>query len=212
MKDYWPATLPTDTLASITPARAAAGGQYTMSAGSTLTQGAADITKSMAIYVNGDLTIGSNLRTASSWTSVDDIPSLYIVVRGDIHIASGVTNIDAVLIAIPTASAGTAPNRTYTKGRIFTCYNSTDANTNSAWIAQNCATKLTVNGALVGARVNFLRAKGAIRSAPANETQGSANIAEVVQFPPELLMSTPALDKKNKSDKVDSIMSLHPNL
>lgn len=202
--DYWPDTLPVVGPSVLTPA---SSGRIQLPNNATLTQAGA-LTTSVTIYVDGNLTIDSNIVVSGGpWASPQAIPTLYVIVRGNIYIKPGVTQLDGMYIAQPRTLTPTI-----TEGRIFTCYNTTNANTDSTFIAQNCTRKLTINGAFLAAKVNFLRVNGTASSAPVAEQSSSANIAETIQFIPELLLSTPDFGANTTSGRYDSITSLSPSL
>lgn len=140
------------------------------------------------------------------------MPVLYVIVRGNIYIKPGVTELNGMFIAQPTVTAPVITN-----GRIFTCFNTTDADTadvanDGKWIANNCGNKLLVVGGFVAAKVNFLRSHGTLGGGVAQEPAASANIAEVIQYSPEYLIGKPILPKNVKSGDYQSIVSLSPVL
>ena len=198
--EYWPAAGP-PAVSATTDIDASTAGQITLAANTTLTQSAA-LTKSTTIYVDGNLIIGSSLSNGGSWTA-GSVPLLYVIVRGNIYVLPGVIELDGLYVAEPTNA---------TNGHIWTCYNTTEANTDSNFIATKCGSKLTVYGALLAQKVNFLRTPGSLRAGRPAELAGSPNIAETIQFSPEMLMGVPARDKGTKVKDFDSIIGLPPSL
>jgi len=167
------------------------------------------------IYVTGDVTIGDAGNTyityagSGSWASLSQIPSFYLIVKGNIYIDGNVTNLDGVFVAQPRANG--------TGGVIYTC------SSGFAPVAQNllynvpnnnssgCASKLTINGAFIANQVKFLRTVGSQGLSSASEASSSANIAEVFNFSPELWLTTPGL-VTGGTVQLDSITSLPPIL
>ena len=198
--DYWTNVPDIEPFGS-TVLDATTMGRHQLPAGITLTQTAA-IAHSTTIYINGDVTIGSNLTTTTNWATLADIPSLYIIARGNIYIRPDVTEIDGGYIA--------------SSGHIYTCFNTSKANTDSQFVATSCGKKLTIYGALIAQKVNFLRVNGSLRGAVTTATNGevagSLNIAETIQYSPELLLGQPALDKTTVAHEYDAINSLAPSL
>ena len=184
-----------------------ANGTYSYPAGAANATGVPTvISNKIAIYVNGDVTINSNITYASpgSWASVSAIPSFYLVVKGNIYIAPGVTQLDGYFIAQDTSPSTT-------KGRIFTCTDGTN-NPTAAYLAANCGSQLRINGSFVAEHVNFLRTYKTLRNSVTGELSSVSNSAEVFEYSPEQLISTPAIAPFNTTGKFDSIVSLPPQL
>ena len=139
-----------------------------------------DLELKTTIYVEGDLYINNNIINENEeLTTQNQIYLIYIIVKGDIFIDASVTQIDAVLIAMPSDDDPHIP-----EGRIYTCYikNLTDINgidihsyktlidkddmalddTNREH-EQACRTRLTVNGALIARQVRLGRVTDPIR-------------------------------------------------
>jgi hypothetical protein len=183
------------------------------------------ITKGMhaALFVDNDAIIDENVTYEDSaggptgWSSVEDIPSFYLIVRGDIYIDSSVTSLDGVYIAQKRADN--------TGGHIFTC-TSGHALFPDAALYTSCQNKLTITGTFIANQVRFLRTKGtASKSIPdsggtLNEgpNDPSDNIAEVFNFSQEMYLAPPPSilnsvnGGSNSSGRYDSITSLPPIL
>lgn len=158
------------------------------------------------LYINGDLAITGNVNLASStYNGIDQIPSIRLIATGNVYIAPNVTELNAIII-----SQG---------GTIFTC---SDGGFNPPLLAQivnpnyvpavsRCRSKLTVNGALLATRVRFFRSIGSVRSSTAGEVSGSGNIAEVINYTPEVWLGTPSNVPANDKP-YDSYTSLPPIL
>lgn len=169
------------------------------------------------IYVDGNARINGNVVFGSngSW-NLGNIPSFYLVVRGNIYIQSSVTQLDGVYIAQPRDdnSDGQPDNRT---GYIYTCSNGLQSQyasegSNHTGYYSACNNPLTVNGSFIANRVMFGRTRGTRNAAPApNEPSTSNNIAEVFNYSPALWLVNPtALPPAGST--YDSVGSLPPVL
>lgn len=167
------------------------------------------VTGRYVVVVDGDAYIGSNIAydNQSSFTA-GTARSLYLIVKGDIYIGPGVTSLSGVYIAQPKNEDGSGGG-----GTIYTCANNRSF-VPKADLDTTCANQLVVNGAFAAQDVKFLRTRGTLRSATANEDAGSANIAEVFKSGGALYMAAPAELQKpvSGSRTYDSITSLPPVL
>ena len=182
----------------------------------------ADLQLKTTIYVKGDLYINANIINENEeLTTQNQIYLIYLIVKGNIFIASDVTRIDAVLIAMPSDEDHSQ------KGRIYTCYiegltDSTDStldihsydtlidkdammleDTNQLH-EQECRTRLTVNGALIARQVHLGRVT--------NPDEDDGRITEEINLLPEYFIGSPQLPPH--SDwfyKSDSITTLPTN-
>lgn len=128
------------------------------------------------IYVDGNVYITGNIVfSGGPYANTSQIPSFSLIVKGNIYIAPGVTQLDGFYIAQP-ASAGD------TKGVIYTC---TSSAFNAAPLDRNlqniCSSPLTVNGSFIGRQVWLLRTAGTLTTTP----------AEKFNYVPELWLSAP---------------------
>jgi hypothetical protein len=146
----------------------------------------------MTVFVQtGDLNITGNISYSNTPGSVSDIPHIkFVVLNGNINIAPGVNQIDAELVASGTINTCSVSPLTY------------DA----------CKGYLIVNGSLTAGKISLNRTSGTLREskntdgssgscAPGggpNTNYGSikqcngSNIAEIIQFNPELYLAPPA--------------------
>ena len=162
----------------------------------------------IAIYVIGDVYIEKNIefRTAG-WTTTEDIPSLYIIARGNIYISPGVDVLDGVFVAQPSG---------VNDGVINTCAPGFNRFGASA-LFNNCSGRqLTVNGAFVARDINFLRTFSSLRTSLGGEQANAASTtgncsgnvrigsrssadtnhdcaAEIINFSPETYLSEPSM-------------------
>lgn len=154
------------------------------------------------VYVNGDVHITGNIMFSGVYASPSEVPSFSLVVRGNIYIAPGVTQLDGSYIAQPTNGAAT-------NGIIYTCapagFGTTSVNVLTRNLQNSCSTPLTVNGAFVGRQVWLLRTAG---------TLSGSTAAETFNYVPDLWMSAPYGNglTSEVSDKYDAITSLPPVL
>lgn len=173
-------------------------------AGGTVATGAR-----VTVYVNGNVRITGNVvySGSGSYSVSTAVPHFRLVAKGDIYVSSGVSRLDGEYIA---------------EGSLYTCHNAgwaTPIASATANFYTSCNNSLTVNGTLVGDNIKLTRTLGHYRNAATNDGSwcgaaycGGGNIAEVVQFTPELFLSRPAPSRENSptSGKYNSITSLPP--
>jgi hypothetical protein len=167
------------------------GPQYVRPAGGTLEITGATIGhgQQSALYVDGNVVISNDiLYDLNSWSSVDDIPSLYVVAKGNIYITGNVSQLNGVFVAQPGG------------GTIYTCAksNGTLWATNAAAPAQSeayqrCNNQLTVYGSFIAQQVRLLRVNNSLRDAGGDNANGTSNAAEVFKFSPEAYLVKPAI-------------------
>ena len=158
-----------------------------------------DLNLKAAIYVKGDLLISENINNLNQGLSkLNQIKSIYLIVQGNIFIAPTVTQIDAVLIAMPTDFNQARD------GRIFTCYiagvtdgsddlhGATSLNSGQQAHASQCINQLIVNGALTARQIRLGRVTN---SDPNSQTvlNGTYPVSEIINLLPEYHVSTPLL-------------------
>lgn len=160
------------------------------------------------IFVNGPLTITNNIATTDSWNGRSEVPYVMFVARG-IEINSNVSRLDGVYVS--------------QNGAIQTC---------TARAFFGCQAPLVVNGALIAEQIQFQRTRGSLRDAVVNE--GAASVArcstysgtatadgtpgglscagEVINYSPELFLALTQLITPQDTFKLDSYVTLPPNL
>jgi hypothetical protein len=181
--------------------------------------------KRIVIYVDGNVEVTSNntgrfgfLNAQGIWQSISDIPSISIIVSGNIYVQSNVSTMDGTYVAQPRFSNDTAT------GKIYTCADGvndplanltdTSAQGNAAFILSKCGSKLTVTGAFLAQRVHLLRSVGTVNSGkPFESYKDSSNqMAEIFRFAPELLITQGGgLPPRSTNIKIDSIVALPPS-
>ncbi|MBA3758310.1 hypothetical protein H0X10_01620, partial [Candidatus Saccharibacteria bacterium] len=121
------------------------------------------------IYVDGNAIISGNILYANSggWTGLNVIPSYKLIVRGNIYIDRGVTQLDGTFIALANGGSG---------GKIYTCTAGGTVYTNP-YSSADCNNTLTVNGSFIANEIKFLRTRG---------TLNSPEIAEIFRYGPEV--------------------------
>lgn len=133
-----------------------------------------NIVKRVAAYVDGDATIINDITTKpSGWASVNTIPSVYVIVRGNIYIRPKVHQLDGVYIAMPKLDL--SGNPVAGTGRIVTCaptdvIDLPNPTTLLDTTAAGCKSKLTINGAFLAQHVSFFRTNGTLRNATIVDT------------------------------------------
>lgn len=177
------------------------------------------------LFVDGTVTINGNIiydDAGSTWGGADslvnNIPAFYLVAR-NIVIHNNVTQLDGVYIA--------EPDDTSNHGVISTCQINPSVASEANTMYQSCANQLTVNGALLAKKVNFLRTFGSLRnsidreynSPPAAscdshalaQTAGTGTCAaEVIRFSPEVYF-VPSPFSSKESGGFDAYSGLPPN-
>ncbi len=163
----------------------------------------------LTIFVAGDVFIGNNITYAGGYNETN-VPKFALVVKGNIYVGPNASRLDGFYIAQPDT---TDAQSTVNTGFIWTCH---DSNTNlpdGAWLKQNCSQKLTVNGSLMAKQVNLTRTPGDVANASNGEGSGSGNIAEVVNYTPEMVVGGPFFNppaSNTATYKVQSLISLPP--
>jgi hypothetical protein len=174
----------------------------------TLSSGVVPSGARITVYVDGDVRItgsGITYATAAGYTDRTAIPHFRLIAKGNIYIESSVAQLDGEYIA---------------EGLVYTCHNSGwNTPINNANIMDPCDnTNLVVNGALIGDSIKLTRTGGHDRYATEADAVYSggyinaANIAEIIQFTPELFLARPATSPTNYpvSGKYNSITALPP--
>lgn len=158
--------------------------------------------KRIVVYVAGDLTIPHNItyQNTGSWATVGDIPSLYVIVQGNIYIDSSVTQLDGVYEAVPNNKAATGPlDNAGNKGRIYTCTNG-GSNFVPSSLYGPCNSQLVVNGAFIAQQVKFQRTANSLRDAVTGPSEYTGpHGAEVFRFTPETYIAAPELPTSGTS-------------
>lgn len=162
----------------------------------------------IALYIEGNVYISGNLTYQNtSWATEGDIPSLYIIAKGNIYIAPTVTQLDGVYIAQPN---NPALDNASNGGRIYTCasstgqYSPTTDQVNYVPGGPCSQNQLVVNGAFDAQKVLLLRTGSTLKkSLPGEHPAGASHncdafggnksvcSAEVFNLSPELFLSTP---------------------
>jgi len=157
------------------------------------------------IYVDGNVYINGNITFAGAtagYPNAAAIPSFSLVVRGNIYVAPGVTQLDGFYIAQPTSGSAT-------NGIIYSCarsgFGTNAVNSLTSSLQSGCSSPLTVNGAFTGRQVWLLRTAGTVSGNTA---------AETFNYSPDVWLSTPYGNglTPGTTDEYDSITSLPPVL
>ncbi len=169
--------------------------------GRTIANGVAN---RIAIYVDGDAYINGNITFTGGATTIDDLPSFYLVVKGNIYIAPNVTQLYGVYVAQPLDDDS--------KGKIYTCSNGLDmptiAQLNSGAPGTGCQRTLNVYGAFIAKEFKLYRSNGSMSNGIA---------AEIFNYTPGTWLVAPCSINRGcgpdrPDDGYDSITSLPPVL
>ncbi len=181
---------------------------------SGLVIGQTTITKSVVLFVNGNVFINGDIQYGSQPTSgaVTGLPSLIIVTNGNIYIAPNVGEVDGIYIA-----QGTSGNNN--TGYIADCTNTqNDDPPVFAGVSACSNNSLLIRGSFVAAHSVYLwRTAGTVGSGNTNDPVDSAVQEEPAQKfdyrPAEWLAPSPLfISTSNQSPVYDSISSLPPVL
>jgi len=174
-----------------------ANGQYQATGPITLSNRVIGAGANISLFVNGDVYITGPTITYGAGYTEANVPKFALVVKGNIFIGPGVTQLDGVYIAQPTSGT--------TNGNIWTCYDvATPSNSSyGPWIHDNCNNKLTVNGSLIAKQVNYLRIPGDISD--------PTTVAETVNYTPAMVIGGPFFNPPPSTTlPIDSLVSLPP--
>ena len=179
-----------------------------------------DLDLKAAVYVEGDLLITSDIiNDNADMKQFNEIQSIYLIVQGDIFIDPAVTQIDALLVAMPSDGKNHSQ-----EGRIYTCYldnlsavdsvnldslrelqrkTSSKRQAENVRYARECVEQLVINGALIARRIHL----GRTTSSDSNSLgYATYPVAEEVYLRPEYFIGTPQLPPHSdwfyKSDSV----------
>lgn len=185
----------------------ASGGPYTLvTKNTTINSG-----RSVTVYVDGNVYIDHNI--TYNLDNVDNVPKFAVVAKGSIYIDPGVTQLDGVFIAQPATADMSADD-----GDIWTCHGASSNQVLYSYPAfiSACANKLVINGALIAKQVNLTRINGNLAGSNNNEdslnnAKSSGNIAEVINFTPEMVIGGPFFNPPTVTNfKVQSLIGLPP--
>lgn len=226
VNDYFGLSGGSTTLPAVDLSTLADGRYIVGNGGSTtsLTTGAGIANaRQIVVFVDGDVILnGSTFGYANtSWSNPSELPSLYIIARGNIYVDSAVQRMDGVFIAQQKLNSGNPVDGT---GEIFSCSVAGDRDlvrpSASYDIVTSCGQQLVVNGAFIGRRVHLIRSYGSLSSttpitntivATNSATWGSS--AEVFRYTSELFLRRNDFLAPNVGGlRYDAITSLAPAL
>ncbi|HET6864136.1 MAG TPA: hypothetical protein VFH37_02990 [Candidatus Saccharimonadales bacterium] len=146
----------------------------------------------ITVYVPSDINISTNIVYQQPYDPNirADIPYFSLIVKGNITLTDGVTELDGLYIAQPTVVGSTA------SGGIF---NTCDS---------QCPHQLIVNGAVIAQHVELLRAHGSSQSL-GTDINGIGNApAEIFNFVPSMVLGAPAFSPQSPTP--EGLFSLPP--
>jgi hypothetical protein len=167
------------------------------------------------IYVNGNVTIKNNIEyenEGSGWSDKSKIPALYLIVRGNISIASNVTQLDGIYIAQPKKETNGAVAPDPISGRIFTCTDDTGTPIPLANLYSTCNQQLKIYGSFLAQRVHLDRTFKSLRDGGVGDSAYGSDAAELFVSSPEVYLAEPNLKPSEFEDTVDYITTLPPIL
>ncbi len=166
------------------------------------------------VFVDGDVFIDANITYAAGPWTAPNIPSFYLIAKGNIYIDKDVTQLDGVYVAQPDAADA--------RGNIYTCAKWTgitgalpdlDGTFMSECDGNPVPAALTVNGSFIARSIKLLRTNGSLRASIPTETATDPSIAEVFSFSPEMWLAAPfSYSSTTTGTKYDAISSMPPVL
>lgn len=165
------------------------------------------------VYIDGNAIINCDIVFNPNITMTNGLADgnmLFMFVKGDLMVDDSVNRLDGFFAAQPGGTYGT--------GTIYTCAhgNGTPYTDPVDLYPSACRSSLVINGAISAAHTRFLRVAGSSSLSPTNtpETAGSPNIAETIQFTPDMFIGEPALPptQGNNTGLWDYATSLPPTL
>lgn len=183
MRDYY-ADRPASTLAIPATVAAMTNGIYGGTGPITLGGGGiVNPNNRITVYVNGDVYITSSISYSGSW-DVSSVPMFRLIVRGNIYIDNGVSQLDGLYIAQRNGASG---------GVIYTCTTAAAPlpPATPSFYTDCDDQKLTVNGALIAHQVQLGRTRGTVSLGQNTETGAAGNAAEVFNYSPVMWIPQP---------------------
>lgn len=161
-------------------------------------------TKSFTIFVNGNLSLETNIVSDLTDWSMDEIPMIVFIVTGNIYIGPDVTQLDGVYISRQTINTCAIPG-------------TLDFFSQPLAVDTDCDNHLEVNGQLIANNIAFRRVKGGINEAstgnginerclPSDSFYNNNSrrcAAETIIFPPAYYLADVYLDYGENGDPND---------
>jgi hypothetical protein len=171
----------------------------------------------VVVYVDGNVSlIGSGGRIGyqnpTTWPTVQDIPSFYLVARGNVYVDNDITEMDGSYIAQPD------PANIANTGEIYSCSlvgTRLDVSTDFNALSIGCRNQLRVYGSFIAKQVHLLRTAGSIRFSIPEESPNPpapAAAGEVFIYSPTVWFTEGGKLPANKKIQIDSYTSLPPAL
>ena len=191
-------------------------GKYIMTSGSTIASSNISSGKHVTIYATGNIYISGDISFPDSYGAVDQIPSLILIVKGNIYISNEVNSLSGVFIAQPSNPS--------TDGYIYDCASGPGAAMSNNSIYTNCGNRLTVNGSFIANKVALMRTgitapgspfSSSLRASSTGETNSNSNASEIFNYGPAFWMNVAfpqTTSAGTSSAGYDSIISLPPIL
>ncbi len=185
----------------------AAGGVKVIShSGNLSASGFGSFRGDLEIYVDGNLTITGDMNYAvGGYGSVDSLPHIRFVVKGDIFVQPGVTRLEGEYIAMPLNAA--------TGGNIYTCAPTVNSTPTYSQLTNDCtsAAQLRFFGAVLARRVHLHRLAGTVGDDTGADYLGSTSSEVFIESPFHWLRKSTA-GSGSGSVRYESYSSLPPIL
>ncbi len=174
---------------------------YSSSVEQTATQSGL-VSISSNVPFNAGSAIGSQPPATTQSVSVN-VPSLYIIAKGNIYIGHNVSTMTGVYVAEGSSDLG--------NGIIYTCYDPSHINSpNSQNYYNYCNKQLVVNGSFIAGRVAMGRTYGTADQGTAGDTaanpqNGWNNAAEVFNYTAAQWLNNPFAKTTNTYDAISNL-------
>jgi hypothetical protein len=194
--DYY-ADRPATTLPLEASVAAMNTGVYGGTGPATLGGGSLGANERITVYIDGDVYLTGNISYAGSW-DLASMPLFRLIVRGNIYIDNGVSQLDGLYIAQRNGASG---------GVVYTCTTSaTPLQPSTPSFYTDCDDqKLTVNGAFIAHQVQLGRTRGTVSLGLNGEDGVTGNAAEVFNYSPIMWIPQPFNSERSGYDSITSL-------
>jgi hypothetical protein len=164
------------------------GGQYYHSGNVTINGGTVANSRSITLYIDGDVTIANPINYAPWFFDTanysNNSPYLTVIARGNIFVQNNVTTISGLYVAQPWDDGS--------HGVFLTCSNGGSYPDASSFIGNSCQSQLNVKGSVIAQHVYPLRAKDSLcQYAGTCPALGAGSASETFEYLPSMVVGVP---------------------
>jgi hypothetical protein len=187
------------------------GGQYYHSGNVTINGGTVANSRSITLYIDGDVTIANPINYAPWFFDTanysNNSPYLTVIARGNIFVQNNVTTISGLYVAQPWDDGS--------HGVFLTCSNGGSYPDASSFIGNSCQSQLNVKGSVIAQHVYPLRAKDSLcQYAGTCPALGAGSASETFEYLPSMVVGVPRINGSCGgaviAECLDSLKSLPP--